>query len=76
VLNINAINDLLEAEIRKIDRKHLALLNWMLENHPEIYEEYEASRMKPKEKRQDLAGKVPVELTQGPGRTELVAQKE
>ncbi len=43
-LNIHAINDLLEAEIKKLDRRHLDLLRWMLENYPEIYEEYELSR--------------------------------
>lgn len=68
MLNIHAINDLLEAEIRKLDRRHVDLLRWMLENHPEIYEEYESSKTKPKEKRQDLGGQRTAELnTSGPG---------
>jgi hypothetical protein len=58
-INISAINDLLEAEIRKLDSRHVELLRWMLENHPKIYEEYEAIRMESKTKRQNLSGEAP-----------------
>jgi len=58
-INISAINDLLEAEIRKLDSRHVELLRWMLENHPEIYEEYEASRTNLEKKTQDLSGEAP-----------------